>query len=211
MRFTFVHTGLVMMTLGVFAACGDDATPATADTDVVDASDLAPADLMVPVGAKRIFISATAFNGDLGGPSGADAKCQSDARAPSGGTFKAMLAGGARRACTTPDCTSASEQQDWVFAANTSYVRLDGQPLFTSSSNGLVASYPLANDLGSAINFWAGLEADWTGHAESCAGWTSSSGELRGRVGWGAITDKSWIQGGNFTCADTAPLVCVEQ
>ncbi|MBS0617639.1 MAG: DUF1554 domain-containing protein [Spirochaetes bacterium] len=40
---------------------------------------------------KYIFLSATSYNGNLGGIAGADAKCNADAAKPNGSTYKAHL------------------------------------------------------------------------------------------------------------------------
>ena len=47
---------------------------------------------------KVIFVSTSTYQGNLGGISGADAKCNGDAKAVAGKTYKALLSGGGRTA-----------------------------------------------------------------------------------------------------------------
>ena len=67
---------------------------------------------------KTLFVTAAGYNGNLGGVSGADAKCMADANKPSDGkTYKAMLTDGSTRiACTSANCTTSgnAEHLGWV-------------------------------------------------------------------------------------------------
>ncbi|MCB1194511.1 MAG: DUF1554 domain-containing protein, partial [Leptospiraceae bacterium] len=54
---------------------------------------------------KKMYLTTTSYNGNLGGISGADTKCQSEYS----GT-KALVVGTSRRACTTSNCTNSSEE-----------------------------------------------------------------------------------------------------
>lgn len=66
--------------------------------------------------ANRVFVTSTRFNGNLGGLTGADAKCQDRANAANlGGTWKAWL---------SDSTTSASSRLNH---SNSSYVRTDGK------------------------------------------------------------------------------------
>jgi len=202
-----VISALVVSAFGAMG-CGGGAGGATADA-VEDAAGDA-ADALDP-GLKRIFLTTGRFNGDLGGPSGADEACEADDARPDGGAFKALLVGGGRQACVSEWCQSGPEGVDWVLAPNTSYVRVDGTPVFTTAANAVVVDYPLPNSVGAGLNYWAGLREPWVMHEENCDGWTTADRDLRGRVGWAEGTNEGWIQGGNFTCDISSRLLCVEQ
>lgn len=165
----------------------------------------------LPLAGKHLFITHDWHTGDLGGPAGADALCNDDPNARRSGVYKALLGGGGRQACAEDWCDPFEGQMDWVLAPSTDYVITDDTFIFTTTAAGIVEDYPLVADLGEGVNFWSGLREPWTSHEENCDGWTSDSGELDGRVGWGASTSERWIQGGNFSCSRATPLLCVEQ
>ena len=104
-----------------------------------------------------------------------------------------------------------------MFYPDTDYVRLDGEPQLTTNSNGIVTEYPIDNQVSdeAGINFWTGIDMEWTTSDLTCDGWTNDGltrgDEPRGRVGWTETTGSGWIEGGSFVCSRTAPLLCVEQ
>lgn len=70
----------------------------------------------------RVFITNSTYDGNLGGISGADAKCASDSNNPDDGkVFKALIVGGNRRACISGDCVTSgrNENRNWVLKPNT--------------------------------------------------------------------------------------------
>lgn len=158
---------------------------------------------------KKIYVTNSAYNGNLAGISGADAKCNSgDANKPGGaGNFKAMLTDSGsntlRRACTTSYCggttTGISEGIDWVLRPNTTYLRaLDGLPVFTANYNGIFdfstnnftnAIHTTSFQVWTGINF--GVGGEWTidggpgqcGSSGTNIGWMSSAGPYNGVYG----------------------------
>lgn len=144
---------------------------------------------------RRIFVTANTYTGNLGGISGADAKCNNvaDGNKPPG-VYKAMLvdaaSSGLRRACTSANCATSgvAEGKDWVLVPNLTYVRADNTPVFTANFNG-VYNFPgqtfyapistSAFDVWTGINF--GVGGEWTvdGGPGQCsfgggAGWMNS-------------------------------------
>ncbi|AFM12879.1 DUF1554 domain-containing protein [Turneriella parva] len=161
----------------------------------------------------RIFVTNTVNNGILGGAAGADTICLADTANPMGagnGSWKALIAGGGRLACSTPYCTGGSaENIDWALKPNTNYVRPNGLVIGNTNPAGIFV-FPLSgiiSDLATTF-VWTGLAGDWmTG--STCSGWTvtASSGD-RGQV------DKNDAQAINFapdTCGTSQRLYCVEQ
>ncbi|MCC5815872.1 MAG: DUF1554 domain-containing protein [Leptospira sp.] len=172
---------------------------------------------------KRIFVSATRYTGDLGGISGADAKCAGDTNKPTTGTYKAFIVDGAgtRRACTTANCSGGTgEHIDWVLKPNTSYVRAVGTTaLFVTNSNGI-----FTDDLSNGISpdtttyiYWTGLNTDFTSAAAHCVNWGNGTGTAIGRRGDGSsVAKSSAISSGIVECDEAGMLaqprlVCVEQ
>lgn len=165
---------------------------------------------------KKIFVTATTYSGNLGGVTGADAKCAADANKPSTGTYKALIADGtARIACTTANCGGgATEHTSWVLAANKQYSRTDGTVIGTTNSAGI---FNFTTALNNAIattsaNVWTGLAADWTTSSD-CADFTTSvSPPNYGAIGDKSATDSTAIKKTLTSgCDNSYSLYCVEQ
>lgn len=166
--------------------------------------------------AKRIFAS-DATTGDMdngsGGIMGADSLCMSSTGKPyTSGTWKALIAGSARTACSTADCSGgAGENSNWVLAANTKYFTAgENKVIGTTNANGIFA-FPLTNGLVNAAGFYyTGLNTDWTTSADTCSDWTE------GTMGDAAVGAPGAV---NSTAITTAGLcvgpmnfvLCVEQ
>ena len=67
------------------------------------------------VSLNRIYLTTSVITGgNLGGISGADARCSSDGNKPSTGTYKAMIVSGTtRRACSTANSGGGSSENRW--------------------------------------------------------------------------------------------------
>ena len=159
---------------------------------------------------QRVFITVQAFNGDLGGLSGADAICQGEAdRAGLGGNFVAWL--------STSD-TDARDRVDDVL-----YRRLDGQLVavdLNDLTDGSIAN-PINLDVdgglgGSASFVFTGTLADGTAAAGNCQNWTRDFDGVGGVAGAGvgqkSLTNSGWtIDPFNFACgAQQLPIYCFE-
>ncbi|MFO1527485.1 MAG: LamG-like jellyroll fold domain-containing protein [Turneriella sp.] len=144
---------------------------------------------------RRIFVTANTYNGNLGGITGADTKCNNvaDVNKPPG-IYKAMLVdaatSGLRRACTAANCATSgvAEGIDWVLTPNITYLRADNTAVFTANFNG-VFSFPAQTFYApistSSFEVWTGINfgvgGEWTvdGGPGQCAllagaGWTNS-------------------------------------
>ncbi len=167
---------------------------------------------LLDAGPRRIFVTSIAYNGNLGGPGGADSRCASDANRPQGGTWKAMLADGVtRRACSTANCSGGiSENIDWVLSPGRAYVRLDQTPIFTANDAGVFLFGTLTNSFGTTPqSATTGLDVDWTPR-DTCGGWTGA-----GTHGFGTLshTGSTAIRDGSDGVCTNAfyRLICVEQ
>ncbi len=165
--------------------------------------------------SKMIFITAATYTGNLGGISGADAKCMADANYPGTGTYKALLSDGvARTACTTADCGGGSgEHTDWVLSASTNYVRADGSTsIVTTNANGIFVFGTMTNSWqsGAQVLSWSGTYYNWTAFID-CSNWSSASGSAFGLLGRSDATNSEAISNAATDCSQTKALVCVEQ
>lgn len=166
--------------------------------------------------SKKIFQTTSQYDGNLGGVTGADSKCNSDAGKPAGGgTYKALIASGTtRRACTTLGCTGGcGEGSSWVLKPNTTYIQGFGtnQTIGTTTSAAIFA-FPLSAVMGdqTSVSF-TGLTKDWTNHSNNCTEWTNNTAGT-GRVGDDTQTISDAISSGNTACTTTTVnLFCVEQ
>ena len=115
--------------------------------------------------ARRIYVTNSTYNGNLGGVAGADAKCQNDgARPMNSAAVKALLVDSAqvgRRASTIAN--AGNGQVDWVLKASAPYVRVGMPPavlIGTTSVNALFR-FPLTNSFrATAGDAWTGLKND---------------------------------------------------
>lgn len=154
----------------------------------------------------------------FGGAVGADAICASEATSKSlTGKFKAVIVSGARRACTTANCSGGtSENLAWVLKANTTYYRLDGTTIIGTTNAGGVFEAALDNPVEDTNQdtIWTGLRSDWTNQAsENCDNWYNVNGAGGATTGDTSSTD-NWAFGTNgstYSCSNTLRLVCAEQ
>lgn len=127
-----------------------------------------------PAPAKRVFVTSTTSNGNMGGLSGADTICQNRAGAAGlDGTWKAWL---------SDSTTSAASR---LSHANIPYKTLDGKTIANNwadltdgSLQNLVTRTQKNTNYYSGV--WTGTNADGsvtasTGQANHCSNWTSDS------------------------------------
>ena len=173
--------------------------------------------------AYRIFLTFSTYDGNLIGTQntgigGADEKCNSDGNKPSdGSTYKALLTDVTNRsACSTnTNCTSSSENIDWVLKANTAYARTNGTAIFTTNSAGIFVFGTMTNAFDTGGQYWTGIStvSQWmpSGGGNNCSKWTSNSGVFNGNYGDGASTAYIAIANTTGACNTTRSILCVEQ
>jgi hypothetical protein len=132
---------------------------------------------------KRIIkLTSGPYPTNVGGIAGADSICQGEF----GGTWKALLVGGSRRATVTP--FTGDSPQDWVIQKYTYYYNADDQFLWRTDvvpllgvSGGQRQSLAAATYDGGGAYVWSGWATDWTTMPDgiagkgTCLGWTSSA------------------------------------
>lgn len=164
------------------------------------------------VDPKLIFLAAVP-GGNLGGITGADARCNAAPNKPNGATYKAMLAGVGRRACTSSLCINggAGEHEDWVLAPNRAYYRPDGAFIGRTDALGLF-TFPLQASIGTtAAVGYTGMTTGWVTDVDTCISWTVTGSVHDGRGGDVNVTNVSMLSSTARSCQSSSVLYCVAQ
>lgn len=159
---------------------------------------------------KRVFQTSTTYTGNLGGLSGADAKCQDRANAANlGGTWKAWLSDNSNSPSTRfIKSTAAYKKINGITIANDWNDLIDGTILSGINMNEFGA--PMT----SGLSAWTGTTANGTFESRnlSCNGWTSSATTFEGLTGNNSTTNGNWSNSsGTIRCDGPVNLYCFEQ
>lgn len=173
--------------------------------------------------SKRVFVTSTKYNGNLGGISGADAKCQERATAANlGGTWKAWISGS--------QSNSAPSQR---FAkATVPYTLIDGTVIANNWTD-LITMKPDGSflrkgidltELGTKFSPTVWTATQFTGspttsqNAYTCIDWVWGGKEASGYIGLGGFSSGGGIPGfqwtatgGRMSCNNNYALYCFEQ
>ena len=220
-------TGIISGTPTTIQGLANYTITATAGTIVASTTIQIRINVSIPNGAKFIFLTSATYNGNLGGVSGADSKCNADTNKVNASNYKAFLSfGTTRRACgATTNCTSAAENIDWVMAPNVSYYNTSGTIIATTNTAGIwVFPDNVTNILTNAAYtsgtsyFWSGIDGGapsatnyWKPNNTDCTGWTSSSIGVNGYRGGPNILSSYFLENQFGTCDQQGYLLCVEQ
>jgi len=141
----------------------------------------------------RIFVTASAYNGNLGGISGANDKCNTDANRPDPAkTYRVLI--------YPVDCCDNTK-------ASTTYVRVDGSTVMGNTGADCCLNSPLANSPTTlAVSHWHGANFPVN---ETCSDWTSTGGS--GDYGTSNSAGDEFWHAGTSNCDQTARLICAEQ
>lgn len=161
----------------------------------------------------RIFTTAPAYTGNLGGVAGADNICNNDPLQPDiNAYYAAMLVDASQRIATT-NGTNSTGQLNWVLTAGASYTRAsDGASLGTADGNAFLAlgSVPANGILGGLGTAYTGMAANWTTNAgNTCSDWTTTAGN--GAYGDANSNGAAVIYSFQAGCTTPRSLYCVEQ
>lgn len=161
-----------------------------------------------PQAAKRVFVTSTTYNGNLGGLAGADSKCQARAdTANLGGTWKAWLSDG-----------TGSPSSRFV-QSNQAYKRMDGVTIannWADLTDGSLKNPINVTELGTTLNWMTWSNTTSFGlllGGNSCDRWSQAIRGF-GAVGVSSAVDKNWtfdISLEATSCDSTLPLYCFEQ
>jgi hypothetical protein len=160
---------------------------------------------------RVMFATSTAFTGNLGGISGADAKCQALADVSTiarikGRTFLAWVS------------TPALPVTIRMTHGTQTYIRSDGVPIASSFSdltdNSLQNPISLDENGGnrSGAGAWTATNSGGAGYSgSSCQDWTSALFGGKGDTGNVGGNGSGWSAGGSDDCSTTHALYCVEK
>ncbi|MDO8429963.1 MAG: fibronectin type III domain-containing protein, partial [bacterium] len=168
-----------------------------------------------PINSYSVFISSATYNGNLGGLSGADVKCQSLANTQSiGGSWKAWL---------SSSVTSASSR---LYHPAVPYKLLTGTTVvnnWTDLTDGTIASPINKTESGNTNggSTWTNTNSNGTVYSSNtsltCQDWTSSLGypsvplSYVVRYGSGGATNSGWTAYNSAGCNNNLNLYCFEQ
>jgi hypothetical protein len=152
----------------------------------------------------RVFVTNNTWTGNIGGLSGADAKCMLAANAARlNGTWMAWL---------SSNSTSASSR---LYHYTTGVYRLDGIKV-ANNWNDLTDGTLLApiniterRQVVQSPKVWTGTNTTGAKYAPFCGNWASASGN--GTIGNAFRKDYRWTVEGKEACSGTKHLYCFEQ
>ncbi|MFH1450709.1 MAG: DUF1554 domain-containing protein, partial [archaeon] len=150
-----------------------------------------------------MFVSSAIFNGNLGGLTGADAKCQQIADAAGiSGTWMALLG----------DATTKAKDR----IPDMMYTRMDGTVLALNKADLFDGSINLKLDLDELGNevyadrVWTGSNADGSTTSTNCQSWTSGSMSQYGTVGHTYYSGNQWLYySSSPLCSNTVHIYCL--
>lgn len=172
---------------------------------------IAPSPSPSPV-AGYVFVTSTSYQGDLGGLTGADQKCQDRADAASlGGTWKAWL---------SDSNTSAASR---LTHSSVPYKLINGTVIangWTDLTDGTIQSPIDVTEQGVKVvgtPVWTGTRGNGSAHSESnnfCRDWTIAGYYAQGDrayrgISW--VTTEAWTNASFDGCYNYQPIYCFEQ
>jgi hypothetical protein len=194
--------------------------PAHVEVALPDGTVVCTAELETPE-TMTVFITSVAYNGDLGGIGGADAKCQAAADAEGAivpeGTYKAWLSTHLLYGDYSP--ATSEEFAKW----DGPYVGTDGSGIadgWTDLTDGTLQNPIIADEYGttrSGVKVWTNTQADGTAGYSDCrdvsGGWTSTGDSSEGGVGNSEFSDWQWTDSSEpgFCWYADAHLYCFQQ
>jgi len=161
-------------------------------------------------GPCRVFLSSTRYEGNLGGLSGADAKCQGLAAAAGlPGTYKAWLS----------DPTSSPISR--FVPSSGPYRLVNGTTIatnFTDLTDGILLA-PISvtetgGGFGNTDRVWTQTKIDGTGGGLfnlHCSNWSTSADDALGDCAKATRTDSTWTHYGGCICSSLLHLYCFQQ
>jgi hypothetical protein len=161
---------------------------------------------------KKVFITSDSWQGNLGGWSGANSKCQAEANAAGlSGTYKAWISDNG-----TDHSPSASL---WTHYSG-QYIDVKGNKiadnwndLTDNTLDNRIQYSASGSNLETSKYVWTGSNANGTpnGAGSYCTDWTSSSSGAKGSQGWNGGTSWGWSDYSKVKCNLYKHLYCFEQ
>jgi hypothetical protein len=170
-----------------------------------------PTPTPLPQTNKRVFLTSTTYDGNLGGLAGADEKCQARANAANlGGTWRAWL---------SDSQTSASSR---ITQTNGKYVLLNGQTVANNWADlvdGTIQNPINVNEFMGSPNYkscvWTSTKADGSAYLPVanitlCSDYTAADTNYS-ICGHNGVTGSEWTNWSSDRCDQFHPLFCFER
>ncbi len=156
---------------------------------------------------KRVFVTRTAYYGNLGSIANADAQCQIAADAAGlKGTFKAWLSDASTHAIDRIAEVGAwhatGPGDEMVFGSR---ANLRGYPLVPIARDEYGALVPAGRYI------FTGTSVTGVRTGSDCTGWTSQSTSVYATVGTTGSTSTAWTNYSTGSCFNGAQLLCLQQ
>ena len=159
----------------------------------------------------RIFVTSVDYDGNLGGLSGADSKCQELAEAAGlEKTYKALLSSSSvdakdHLALTGSIVAIDSDDSQIVIASTTENF------WSVTSSNNLVAKINVDENgqVRTGQTPWTGSSSSGEGSLNFCSDWASNDSVNEGDFGSTDSLDATWVENNFEDCNNLNPLFCV--
>jgi len=162
----------------------------------------------ISTAGNLVFVSSMQFTGNLGGLTGADAKCQSLATAAGlPGTYKAWLS------------DTLTDVKTRVTQSTNKYVLIDGTMIaanYTALTSGTIAHAIDRDEHGVHLATDVFTDSNPNGTATeidllfTCNDWTLGDTVI-GEVGRSDVTTKSWTADGDGLCQSPSSIYCLQQ
>jgi hypothetical protein len=156
-----------------------------------------------PPGSKRIFVTATAYSGNLAGSAGADTICTAAAEAVSlGGRWTSWIS-----TATSDAFSRVQEVGPWYL--------LNGTMAFTNKAN--FRTMPLApinvTESGTTPSgrVWTGTVSGGIHSEMDCQGFSTADASVQGTVGSSPSTQNWTDNASPASCQSTGSIYCIEQ
>ncbi len=156
----------------------------------------------------RVFVTSATYNGNLGGVSGADSKCQALVANISSlnGTWKAWIS------------VLGNDASARLIHSSVEYRLVDNQTKVADDWNDLTDGTLDArinmSQLGQYVatsNVWTGTNITGTAISNNCILWTNSTLAVNGGRGLTSSVSSTWTVGSTSPCASSIRLYCFEQ
>lgn len=194
---------LLICSLLIIVSCGQDSgtAPSLSGAATDNSTDTGSGNGSSTCNPCKIFGTNNTFSGDLLAAGSIDSACMSDANKPSdGATYKAFYL----------DLGYREPGTNWMFHANTSYVRPDGTAIGSTDSDGKLTIPLSAGITGVNEYFWTGITTSWTSNS-NCTDYTDGTSGAMGAVGRGDSTAYLSLGGTIRSCDNLFKLYCVQQ
>jgi len=170
--------------------------------------------------SKKVFVTSETYQGDLGGVSGANAKCQELAcSAGLVGNFKAWISD---ETSNPANANTFFQSASFYFLVTNLFVTFTIAGDFADLTDGTIIN-PINRDengdlVSGNLNVWTNTNTDGTtfGIGSDCMNWNSNSPDNEAQVGDASATNNEWtlkgkVSIGELSCDQEARLYCFQQ